>query len=94
MQLVRSGPNVELRDDSDGRRNVVLSFPYDARIVAEVRMIPNRRFDWDTREWTAPATDWNAAAVADLLEQFPELTTDSAVDQWLSPSPGSACVKY
>ena len=28
------------------------------------RSIPHRRFDWDTREWSAPATDWAALKVA------------------------------
>ena len=84
MQLVRSGPNVELRRGSDGGQTVVLAFPYDASIVARVRMIPSRRFDWDRREWSAPASDWSGAAVAEILERFPELTTDRAVDQWLA----------
>ncbi len=84
MQLVEPTPNVELRTDHDGGRAVVLAFPYDARIVARVRMIPNRRFDWDRREWSAPASDWSGAAVAEILDRFPELTTTAAVDEWLS----------
>jgi SWI/SNF-related matrix-associated actin-dependent regulator of chromatin subfamily A-like protein 1 len=84
MQLVRSGPNVELRQDPDGQQHVVLAFPYDASIVARVRMIPNRRFDWDAREWTAPANDWSGVQVAEILERFPELRSDRAVDDWLS----------
>jgi SWI/SNF-related matrix-associated actin-dependent regulator of chromatin subfamily A-like protein 1 len=83
VQLVEPRPNIELRDDPDGGRTVVLAFPYDARIVARVRMIPNRRFDWDRREWSAPASDWSGAAVADILERFPELTTSHEVDDWL-----------
>ena len=39
---------------------VVLGFPYDPHIVNVVRAIPGRRFDWDAREWWAPATDDNA----------------------------------
>ncbi len=83
MQSIRSSPNVELRQGPNGQSIVVLAFPYDAQIVARVRMIPNRRFDWDTREWSAPANDWSGAAVAALVERFPELTTDPAVDLWL-----------
>jgi SWI/SNF-related matrix-associated actin-dependent regulator of chromatin subfamily A-like protein 1 len=83
MQLVQPRPNVELRHARDGQRDVVLAFPYDASIVAQVRMIPSRRFDWDRREWSAPATDWAGVAVAEILERFPELTSDSAVDEWL-----------
>jgi superfamily II DNA or RNA helicase len=83
VQLVEPTPNIELRVGPDGGRSVVLAFAYDARIVARVRMIPNRRFDWDRREWSAPATDWSGAAVADLLERFPELTTSAEVDEWL-----------
>ena len=37
MQLVRSDPNVELREDPGGGQSVVLAFPYDARIVARER---------------------------------------------------------
>ena len=84
MELVQSRPNVELRQGPDGVANVVLAFPYDAGIVARVRLIPNRRFDWDRREWIAPASDWAAVKVAELLERFPELTVDAAVSQWLS----------
>ena len=58
MQLARSDSNVELRPGPDGEPEVVLAFPYDAGIVARARMMPNRRFDWDAREWIAPANDW------------------------------------
>ncbi len=84
MQPVRSRPNVELREGPDGQRTVVFAFPYDAEIVACVRMIPNRRFDWDAREWSAPANDWSGARVAAVLARFPELTPDRAVDEWLT----------
>ena len=42
-------PNVELRGDKSGGQIVVLSFPYDHAIVAAVRGIPHRSFDWDTQ---------------------------------------------
>jgi hypothetical protein len=84
MQLVPGRPNVELRRRVGGEVWVVLAFPYDADIVACVRTIPNRRFDWDTREWSAPADDWCGVRVAQILERFPELTTDPEVDQWLA----------
>jgi hypothetical protein len=84
MELVPSRPNVELRRDQDGAATVVLAFPYDASIVAQVRLIPNRRFDWDRREWIAPASDWAGVKVAELLERFPELTVDAPVTEWLS----------
>ena len=83
VQLADPKPNIELRTVPDGGRSVVLAFPYDPRIVARVRMIPNRRFDWDRREWSAPVTDWSGAAVADLLDRFPELTSAPEVDEWL-----------
>jgi hypothetical protein len=83
VRFVPSTPNVFLRARADGQRTVVLAFPYDAEIVARVRMIPNRRFDWDAREWSAPADDWSGVRVAALLERFPELTADPAVDEWL-----------
>src|SRR5512132_1034496 len=83
MRLAGERPNVELRDDG-GERVVVLAFPYDPHVVAEVRGIPRRRFDWDRREWWAPADDWAGIHVAGVLERFPELTTSPAVDAWLA----------
>ncbi|MEA2144081.1 MAG: SWI/SNF-related matrix-associated actin-dependent regulator of chromatin subfamily A-like protein 1, partial [Solirubrobacteraceae bacterium] len=84
MQRVSNRPNVELRRDAEGEQIVVLAFPYDAHIVAAVRTIPHRRFDWDSREWQAPADDWNAVHVADVLARFPDLTTSADIDAWLA----------
>src|SRR4029450_2040813 len=84
MQLVDARPNVELRRGEDGGMIVVLSFPYDPHIVAVVRSIPQRRFDWDTREWWAPVDDWAGVHVAEVLDRFPELTTSAQVDAWLA----------
>jgi SWI/SNF-related matrix-associated actin-dependent regulator of chromatin subfamily A-like protein 1 len=84
MDLVADRPNVELRHDADGTPIVVLAFPYDARIVAVVRGIPHRRFDWDRREWWAPADDWAGVHVADVLARFPELRASRQVDTWLA----------
>jgi uncharacterized protein with von Willebrand factor type A (vWA) domain len=58
MDLVPERPTVELRDDPERGRIVVLGFPYDVRRVDAVRRIPGRRFDWDAREWWAPVDDW------------------------------------
>jgi SWI/SNF-related matrix-associated actin-dependent regulator of chromatin subfamily A-like protein 1 len=82
MRAVPSPPNVELRTDGRGRV-VVLSFPYDAQLVEVVRGIPHRRFDWDAREWWAPADDWVALHVADVLKRFPELAPSDEVGAWL-----------
>ena len=49
MELVPDTPNVELQLRRDGHRVVVLSFPYDVNLVAAVRAIPGRQFDWDTK---------------------------------------------
>ena len=84
MELVPGRPNVALRRQGDGEIVVVLSFPYDPHIVAAVRGIPHRRFDWDSREWSAPADDWSGVHVAEVLDRFPELTTSAGVDAWLS----------
>jgi hypothetical protein len=83
MELVAPAPNVELRRGRDGERLVVLAFPYDRALVELVRTIPHRRFDWDTREWSAPADDWAAVTVGDVLERYPELVVDPAVHAWL-----------
>ncbi|MEP6954300.1 MAG: DEAD/DEAH box helicase [Solirubrobacteraceae bacterium] len=83
MELVENRPNVELRKGAEGEPIVVLAFPYDAHIVAVVRTIPHRRFDWDAREWWAPVDDWAGVHVAEVLDRFPELTTTPEVDRWL-----------
>jgi len=84
MQLAPDRPNVELRNDAGAGRIVVLGFPYDAHIVAVVRGIPGRRFDWDAREWWAPVDDWVGVYVADVLERFPDLTASAEVNAWLA----------
>ncbi|HEY5198936.1 MAG TPA: DEAD/DEAH box helicase [Solirubrobacteraceae bacterium] len=78
-----TGPNVVLRPAVGGTSIVVLAFPYDPHIVAAVRRIPNRRFDWEQREWWAPVDDWAGAYVAEVLRRFPELSTSREVDAWL-----------
>ena len=84
MELVtRDRPNVSLRRHGDGGQWVVLSFPYDAHLVNLARSIPHRRFDWDTREWTAPVTDWAGIRVQDILERYPELEASDEVVAWL-----------
>jgi hypothetical protein len=84
MELVHERPNVELSHNRDGETIVVMAFPYDRAIVELVRTIPHRRFDWDRREWSAPAEDWTALKVAELLERYPELTVSGEVVGWLS----------
>jgi hypothetical protein len=65
MELVPGRPNVALRRQGGGDPIVVLAFAYDPHIVAAVRGIPHRRFDWDSREWSAPADDWSGVHVAE-----------------------------
>jgi SWI/SNF-related matrix-associated actin-dependent regulator 1 of chromatin subfamily A len=84
MKLVPDRAHVELRPDGDGGHTVVLSFPYDRALVELCRSIPHRRFDWDRREWSAPASDWAAMKVIDALERFPELTPSPEVGDWLA----------
>jgi hypothetical protein len=84
MELAPNQPNVALRPGPEGQDIVVLAFPYDPHIVAVVRGIPNRRFDWESREWWAPADDWAGVHVAEVLERFPELTPSGDVVQWLA----------
>ncbi len=83
MRAVPDTWHVELRPDRDAEPVVVLSFPYDRSLVDLVRTIPHRRFDWDTREWSAPATDWAAMTVQEALERFPELRPSPDVLRWL-----------
>jgi SWI/SNF-related matrix-associated actin-dependent regulator of chromatin subfamily A-like protein 1 len=83
VELAPGRPNIELRRDRDGQRTVVLSFPYDRTLVELARSIPHRRFDWDSREWSAPASDWAALKVEEVLERYPELDANDEVLTWL-----------
>ena len=68
-----------------GGQEVVLAFPYDGHLVAAVRTLPGRRFDWDRREWSAPADGWVAAKLAEILKHRPELTPHATeFDDWLA----------
>jgi SWI/SNF-related matrix-associated actin-dependent regulator 1 of chromatin subfamily A len=84
MQLVSGSPNVELRRDRDNQPTVVLSFPYDRALVELARSIPHRRFDWDSRVWYAPASDWAALKVVEILDRYPELQAADDVEAWLA----------
>jgi superfamily II DNA or RNA helicase len=84
MELASKRANVELRRDREGQRIVVLAFPYERDLVELVKTIPRRRFDWDKREWWAPADDWAGIKVAEALERYPELTADGEVLDWLA----------
>ncbi len=84
MRPVPDRPHVELRPSGDSEPLVVLSFPYDRSLVELVRTIPHRRFDWDSREWSAPATDWAAMKVTEALERYPELIPSPQVTEWLA----------
>ncbi len=84
MKLVPDRPHVELRPDRDGGQTVILAFPYDRALVDLCRSIPHRRFDWDRREWSAPASDWAAMKVTEALERYPDLTPSSEVLEWLA----------
>ena len=83
MRAVPDDPNIALRPGAYGQE-VVLSFPYDAHLVAAVRTLPGRRFDWDRREWSAPADGWVAAKLAEILRFRPELSRTPEFDEWLA----------
>jgi hypothetical protein len=84
MRAAPDLPNVELREDKYGEPIVVLAFPYNRELVDLVRTIPGRRFDWDRREWFAPAGDFAAIKVAQLLARHPWLTATDEAHRWLS----------
>ena len=86
MRLAEPAPNVILRKDASGDDVVVLSFPYRAEIVDAVRGIPGRRFDWDSREWWAAASDVTAPYVRGVLERYPELSASIDAERWLAQS--------
>jgi SWI/SNF-related matrix-associated actin-dependent regulator 1 of chromatin subfamily A len=84
MRAVPDPDHVTLRPGPNGDPWVVLSFPYDRALVELVRTIPHRRFDWDTREWSAPASDWAAMTVTQVLDRYPDLRSTGAVREWLA----------
>ncbi|MDE3133312.1 MAG: hypothetical protein KGL15_04525, partial [Acidobacteriota bacterium] len=84
MRAVPDGPNVALRPSDDGEgQEVVMAFPYDGHLVAAVRTLPGRRFDWDRKEWSAPADGWVAAKLMEILKARPELRRTEEFDDWL-----------
>jgi hypothetical protein len=83
VRAVEPAPNVELREDRHGDQHIVLSFPYRADIVDAARQIPGRRFDWDAKEWTAPASELTAPYLKGILERYPELLPSPAITAWL-----------
>jgi len=84
IRALEQQPNVTLRTTGDGASEVVLAFPYDGHLVAAIRTLPGRRFDWDSREWSAPADDWVAARLAEILRTYPELSRSEEFDGWLA----------
>ena len=82
MREVDPLQNVILRG-SEAARSVVFAFPYRADLVDAVRRIPGRRFDWDRREWHAPATIEAAPYVLAVVEGYPELRVSDDVVDWL-----------
>jgi SWI/SNF-related matrix-associated actin-dependent regulator 1 of chromatin subfamily A len=83
VELAPARANIELRRDPDGQETLVLSFPYERTLVEMARSIPHRRFDWDSREWSAPVSDWAALKVEEMLEHYPELHATADVEEWL-----------
>jgi SWI/SNF-related matrix-associated actin-dependent regulator 1 of chromatin subfamily A len=84
LRALADEPNVQLRETPDGVAEVVLAFPYNGHLVAAVRTLPDRRFDWDAREWIAPANDWVAARLGEILKVYPELTRSEEFDGWFA----------
>jgi SWI/SNF-related matrix-associated actin-dependent regulator 1 of chromatin subfamily A len=84
LHALEDEPNVQLRETPDGGQEIVLAFPYDGHLVAAVRTLPDRRFDWDAREWIAPANDWVAARLGEIFKVYPELTRSLEFDGWFA----------
>jgi len=82
MREVPALQNVLLRG-SEAHREVVFAFPYQADLVDAVRRVPGRRFDWDRREWHAPATIEAAPYVRSVCEAYPDLRVAEDVADWL-----------
>jgi SWI/SNF-related matrix-associated actin-dependent regulator 1 of chromatin subfamily A len=75
--------NVQFGSDRRGRPTFVLSFAYDARLVDAVRRLPDRRFEWDAREWVVPRRPDTALALDGLLARHAALTPGEEVENWL-----------
>lgn len=46
----------QIRAESIDERHVRLSFEYDAKLVATIKTLPDRRFDGETKSWVIPLT--------------------------------------
>jgi SWI/SNF-related matrix-associated actin-dependent regulator 1 of chromatin subfamily A len=84
MELVPAPVNVTLRPGADDEPVVVLAFPYERALVDLVRTLPHRRFDWDAREWSAPAEDRAALTIREILTRYPDLVASAEVETWLA----------
>jgi len=46
--------SVEIEDNRIGNKFFMIRFPYDAFVVDSVRVLPNRKWDNDTKVWSVP----------------------------------------
>lgn len=49
---------------------VEISFPFDEEIIEKVRAIAGRKFDWNRRVWTVPATPYHFDQLAEALMPY------------------------
>ena len=85
MRAVPDEPNVALRPTRDGEgQEVVLSFPTTPTWSPPCARCRDGSFDWDLREWSAPADGWVAAKLAEILRFRPELSRTPEFDEWLA----------
>jgi SWI/SNF-related matrix-associated actin-dependent regulator of chromatin subfamily A-like protein 1 len=83
-----SHPDIELRTHSVRGETVTVAVPYGSKSAAGIsdalREMERAEFDVVTREWWLEVGEWTGLDIAGLVGQFPELTTDETVDEWLA----------
>lgn len=80
------GNNLKIVTVTDGR--FAIAFPYDPALVARVKAIPGRRFDPDTKSWSAPLS--SAPQVSALCASAGFTASDTATTAFCSENPAEA----
>lgn len=69
----------------------VLCFGYDPELVADVRFLPERRYERELRRWWVHYLDDGVAALRHLLRRHPELAVTAEAARALADPPVPVC---
>jgi SNF2 family DNA or RNA helicase len=75
---------------TDGKQ-LIIEFPYNPEIIRQVKVLPNRNFNFDTKRWVMPLTLDDFFSFRKL---FPESYIDKSVRDYFSKPEESVITKY